>query len=148
VNELDSLANRIDAQVKGLYLDDGVVVKAIKYIRKENKVIFRRMDTGEEYFDEYKGSALFRKRVFTISEVARMVGRAVGTIRDYERSGLLPAASRFPHKSTQCRYYTLGDVREVESFFNSRRVGRPSKKPLYSRRELREKIRNAKKGIS
>ena len=88
MNELDSLANKINAQVRGFYLDDGVVVQAIKYIRKENRVVFRRTDTGEEYYDDYKGSALFRKRVFIISEVARQVGRAAGTIRDYERSGL------------------------------------------------------------
>ena len=147
MNELDSLANKINAQVRGFYLDDGVVVQAIKYIRKENRVVFRRTDTGEEYYDDYKGSALFRKRVFIISEVARQVGRAAGTIRGYERSGLLPAASRFPYKKTQCRYYTLGDVEGIESFFNARQVGRPSKKTVYSRRELRDKIRNAEKGV-
>ena len=148
MSELDSLANKIDAQVKGFYLDDGVVVQAMKYVRKENRVIFRRTDTGEEYFDDYKGSALFRKRVFTIGDVARQVGRAAGTIRDYERVGLLPTASRFSYKDSQCRYYTIGDVQRIEAFFNSRRVGRPSKKTVYSRRELKKKIRNAKKGIS
>ena len=76
-----------------------------------------------------------------------MVGRAAGTIRDYERSGLLPAASRFRYSNTEYRYYTYNDVREIESFFNSQKVGRPTKKRVYSRTDLSDKLRKAKKGM-
>ncbi|MDP6585572.1 MAG: hypothetical protein QF535_13025, partial [Anaerolineales bacterium] len=99
MSELEKLANKINAQVKGFYLDNDVIVKAVRYLKRDGKVLFKRIDTGEEYFEDYKGSALFRKRVFIIGEVAKMVGRAVGTIRDYERSGLLPTASRFRYSN-------------------------------------------------
>jgi hypothetical protein len=148
MSDLDKFANKINAQVRGFYLDNGVVVKAVKYLKRDSKILFRRLDTGLEFIDDYKGSALFRNRVFTIGEVAKMVGRAVGTIRDYERSGLLPTASRFRYSNNDCRYYTFDDVRVIESFFNSRKVGRPPKNRVYSRSDLMDKLRKAKKGIS
>jgi hypothetical protein len=117
MSELEKLTNKINAQVKGFYIQDDVIVKALRYLKRDGKVLFKRIDTGEEYLDDYRGSALFRKRVFIIGEVAKMVGRAAGTIRDYERSGLLPAASRFRYSNTEYRYYTYNDVREIESFF-------------------------------
>ena len=147
MSELEKLANKINAQVKGFYIQDDVIVKAIRYLKRDGKVLFKRIDTGEEYLDDYKGSALFRKRVFIIGEVAKMVGRTAGTIRDYERSGLLPAASRFRYSNTDYRYYTYNDVRIIESFFNSQKVGRPPKNRVYSRSDLNDKLRKAKKGI-
>jgi|TARA_R110000824_G_scaffold102002_3_gene242096 hypothetical protein len=147
MSELEKLANKINAQVKGFYLDNDVIVKAIRYLKRDGKVLFKRIDTGEEYFEDYRGSALFRKRVFIIGEVAKMVGRAVGTIRDYERSGLLPSASRFRYSNKDYRYYTYNDVREIESFFNSQKVGRPPKNRVHSRNDLSKKLRDAKKGI-
>jgi DNA-binding transcriptional MerR regulator len=77
-----------------------------------------------------------------------MVGRTVGTIRKCETSGLLPAASRFEYSNNNYRYYTFDDVRNIESFFNSRKVGRPLKDRVYSRKDLSNKLREAKKGIS
>jgi len=147
MSEIEKLANKINAQVKGFYLEDDVIVKAIRYLKRDGKVLFKRVDTGEEYIDEYTGSALFRKRVFIIGEVAKMVGRTAGTIRDYERSGLLPAASRFRYSNKDYRYYTYNDVREIESFFNSQKVGRPPKDRVYSRKELGNRLRRAKKGM-
>jgi len=148
MSELDKIANQINAQVKGFYMDKDVVVKAMKYLKRDGKVLFRRLDTGEEYLEDYKGSALFRKRIFIIGEVAKMVGRTVGTIRKCETSGLLPAASRFPYSNNNYRYYTFDDIRNIESFFNSRKVGRPLKNRVYSRKDLSNKLREAKKGIS
>ena len=147
MNELDRITNKINVQVKGFYIENDVIVKAMRYLKRDGKVLFKRVDTGEEYLDDYKGSALFRKRIFIIGEVAKMVGRTAGTIRDYERSGLLPTASRFRYSNTDYRYYTYNDVREIQSFFNSQKVGRPPKNRVYSRKELGEKLRKAKKGI-
>jgi len=147
VNDLDKFANKINAQVRGFYLEGDVVVKAIRYLRRENKVLFVRLDTGDEYFDEYKGSALFRKRIFTIGEVAKLVGRKAGTVREYERIGLLPPASRFEYKGVRYRYYNYSDVRDLESFFSSRKVGRPAKSTVHSASALKKRIREAKKGI-
>jgi hypothetical protein len=147
VNDLDKFANKINAQVRGFYLEGDVVVKAIRYLRRENKVLFVRLDTGDEYFDEYKGSALFRKRIFTIGEVAKLVGRKAGTVREYERTGLLPPASRFEYKGVSYRYYNYSDVRDLESFFSSRKVGRPAKSIVHSASALKKRIREAKKGI-
>ena len=147
MSELDQLANKINAQVKGFYLQDDVIVKAIRYLKRDSKILFKRVDTGEEYFEDYKGSALFRKRVFIIGEVAKMVGRTAGTIRDYERSGLLPTASRFRYSNTDYRYYTYNEVQEIESFFKSQKVGRPPKDRVYSRKDLSDRLRRAKKGI-
>jgi hypothetical protein len=148
MSELDKINNQINVQVKGFYMDENVVVKAIRYLKRDGKLLFKRLDTGEEYLEDYKGSALFRKRIFIIGEVAKMVGRTVGTIRKCETSGLLPAASRFQYSNNEYRYYTFEDVRNIESFFNSRKVGRPLKDRVYSRRDLSAKLREAKKGIS
>ena len=148
MSELDKIANQINVQVKGFYMDKDVVVKAMRYLKRDGKVLFKRLDTGEEYLEDYKGSALFRKRIFIIGEVAKMVGRTVGTIRKCETSGLLPAASRFQYSNNEYRYYTFDDVRNIESFFNSRKVGRPLKDRVYSRKDLSSKLREAKKGIS
>ena len=79
MSELDKITNQINVQVKGFYIDKDIVVKAIKYLKRDSKVLFKRLDTGEEYLEDYKGSALFRKRIFIIGEVAKMVGRTVGT---------------------------------------------------------------------
>ena len=136
MSDVEKLISKINAQVKGFYLEGDVIVKAMRYLKRDGKVLFKRVDTGEEYLDEYKGSALFRKRIFIIGEV-----------RNYERSGLLPTASRFRYSNTDYRYYTYNDVREIESFFNSQKVGRPPKNRVYSRNELSEKLRKAKKGI-
>ena len=144
MKDLEKLTNKIDAQVRGFYLEGDVIVKAIKYLRRDNKVLFVRVDNGEEFYDDYKGSALFRKRVFTIGEVAKMVGRAAGTVREYERKGLLPSANRFSYKGVNYRYYTHSDVQELESFFSSRKVGRPSKDEIHSSSSLKKKIREAK----
>ena len=148
MSELDKINNQINVQVKGFYMDENVVVKAIRYLKRDAKVLFKRLDTGDEYLEDYKGSALFRKRIFIIGEVAKMVGRTVGTIRKCETSGLLPAASRFEYSNNNYRYYTFDDVRNIESFFNSRKVGRPLKDRVYSRKDLSNKLREAKKGIS
>lgn len=148
MSELDKIANQINVQVKGFYMDKDVVVKAMKYLKRDGKVLFKRLDTGEEYLEDYKGSALFRKRIFIIGEVAKMVGRTVGTIRKCETSGLLPVASRFQYSNNDYRYYTFDDIRNIESFFNSRKVGRPLKNRVYSRKDLSNKLREAKKGIS
>ncbi len=148
MSELDKIANQINVQVKGFYIDNDVFIKAIRYLKRDGKVLFKRLDTGEEYLEDYKGSALFRKRIFIIGEVAKMVGRTVGTIRKCETSGLLPAASRFPYSNNNYRYYTFDDIRNIESFFNSRKVGRPLKNRVYSRKDLSNKLREAKKGIS
>ena len=148
MNELDRITNKINVQVKGFYIENDVIVKAIRYLKRDGKVLFKRLDTGEEYLEDYKGSALFRKRIFIIGEVAKMVGRTVGTIRKYEKSGLLPTASRFEYSSNNYRYYTFDDVRKIESFFNSQKVGRPLKDRVYSRKDLSEKLRKAKKGMS
>ncbi len=75
MNEIDRIANQINVQVKGFYIDNDVVVKAIRYLKRDGKIVFKRLDTGEEYLEDYKGSALFRKRIFIIGEVAKMVGR-------------------------------------------------------------------------
>ena len=148
MSELEKIANQINVQVKGFYMDKDVVVKAMKYLKRDGKVLFKRLDTGEEYLEDYKGSALFRKRIFIIGEVAKMVGRTVGTIRKCETSGLLPVASRFQYSNNDYRYYTFDDIRNIESFFNSRKVGRPLKNRVYSRKDLSNKLREAKKGIS
>ena len=148
MNEIDRITNSINVQVKGFYIDNDIIVKAIRYLKRDGKVLFKRLDTGEEYLEDYKGSALFRKRIFIIGEVAKMVGRSVGTIRKCETSGLLPAASRFPYSNNNYRYYTFDDIRNIESFFNSRKVGRPLKNRVYSRKDLSNKLREAKKGIS
>ena len=148
MSEIDKIANQINVQVKGFYMDKDVVVKAMKYLKRDGKVLFKRLDTGEEYLEDYKGSALFRKRIFIIGEVAKMVGRTVGTIRKCETSGLLPVASRFQYSNNDYRYYTFDDIRNIESFFNSRKVGRPLKNRVYSRKDLSNKLREAKKGIS
>ena len=148
MNEIDRIANQINVQVKGFYIDNDVVVKAIRYLKRDGKIVFKRLDTGEEYLEDYKGSALFRKRIFIIGEVAKMVGRTVGTIRKCETSGLLPAANRFQYSNNNYRYYTFDDIRNIESFFNSRKVGRPLKDRVYSRKDLSSKLREAKKGIS
>ena len=78
MSDVEKLISKINAQVKGFYLEDDVIVKAMRYLKRDGKVLFKRVDTGEEYLDEYKGSALFRKRIFIIGEVAKMVeiGRA------------------------------------------------------------------------
>ena len=147
MNEIDRITNQINVQVKGFYIDNDVIVKAIRYLKRDGKVLFKRLDTGEEYLEDYKGSALFRKRIFIIGEVAKMVGRSVGTIRKCETSGLLPVASRFQYSNNDYRYYTFDDIRNIESFFNSRKVGRPLKDRVYSRTELGDKLRKAKKGM-
>ena len=103
MSEIDRITNQINVQVKGFYIDRDVVVKAIRYLKRDGKVLFKRLDTGEEYLEDYKGSALFRKRIFIIGEVAKMVGRTVGTIRKCETSGLLPAASRFEYSNNNYR---------------------------------------------
>ena len=40
MSELEKLTNKINAQVKGFYIQDDVIVKALRYLKRDGKVLF------------------------------------------------------------------------------------------------------------
>ena len=67
-------------------------------------------------------------RLYTIGELAKIIGKRSDTLRKYEKQGLLPksnATSNFNNYYDNWRFYRESDVYDVIAFFSGRSPGRP-----------------------
>jgi len=78
-----------------------------------------------------ESSDLLLRRVYTVGEVAKIVGRQPNTLRKYERKNLIASPKKFgdAYKGYKnWRYYDEADVYDIVAFFNGRVQGRPVNK--------------------
>lgn len=103
----------------------------IKRINKTHNRIFAcDIGTDEEIILPLEGSELILFRIYTVGEVAKLVGRQSNTLRKYEKKGLIPSPKKFGDQYPSYknwRYYDENDVYEMVEFFNGRIQGRPKK---------------------
>jgi hypothetical protein len=78
-----------------------------------------------------ESSDLLLRRIYTVGEVAKIVGRQPNTLRKYERKNLITSPKKFgeAYKGYKnWRYYQESDVYDIVEFFNNRVQGRPVNK--------------------
>jgi hypothetical protein len=78
-----------------------------------------------------ESSDLLLRRIYTVGEVAKIVGRQPNTLRKYERKNLITSPKKFgeAYKGYKnWRYYQESDVYDIVEFFNGRVQGRPVNK--------------------
>jgi DNA-binding transcriptional MerR regulator len=73
---------------------------------------------------EFLKPAKFSEHV-TISELSRIVGREISWLRQLEREGRIPKASRVQRGKLSVRLWSPEQVEEIEDILSEMRVGRP-----------------------
>ncbi len=109
----------------------GVLVRTLRVDEKHNRVIFRRYD---EFVNDVLDLDLAQQiwtPMFKIADTASIVSRKPGTLRKYERQGIIPKARQFDLNAAgtkKLRLYSWHDILDlVESINRIRPPGRPSK---------------------
>jgi hypothetical protein len=108
------------------YADSFVKIKKLSKIK--NKILVVDIKNMNEILIPYEGSDLLLHRVYTVGEVAKIVGRQPNTLRKYERKNLISSPKKFGDEYggyKNWRYYDQQDVYEIVEFFNTRVQGRP-----------------------
>lgn len=114
--------------VNKFYKYAGGFVKVKKISKTKNKILVINLKDSSEITMPYDGSDLLLIRVYTVGEVAKIVGRQPNTLRKYERKNLIASPKKFGDEYNgykNWRYYEESDVYETVEFFNSRVQGRP-----------------------
>jgi len=106
----------------------GNIVKIKKISKSRNKIFLENLTDREHIDVPYEQCELLLTRLYTVGEVAKIVGRRPDTLRKYERRNLIPSAKKFGEECvgyTSWRYYDESAVYEMVEFFNQRVQGRP-----------------------
>lgn len=135
-------------KVKRLYrLPSGNVVRVVRVDWRKNSVIVHNYHShSNEYFEYSEISKIFEP-LFSITEVAKILGKKSSTIRKYESIGLIPEARKISlniEGKALTRVYTSKDIEDLSLFFQNRRpVGRPSSTNIsgFNKDAVRKKIR-------
>lgn len=113
-------------------LRSGPLVKVVRILEDQNKVIYYRFDVFENEALDLTLAPQILNPMFRIGEVARIVRRSRETIRKYEWEGKIAKATKYvldPNGNSTARFYTTPEVYEIMDFFAGQRpVGRPPKK--------------------
>lgn len=114
--------------VNKFYKYAGNIVKIKKISKSRNKIFLENL-AGKNCVDiPLEQCELLLTRLYTVGEVAKIVGRRPDTLRKYERKNLIPSANKFGEECigyTTWRYYDESAVYEMVEFFNQRVQGRP-----------------------
>jgi hypothetical protein len=107
------------------------LVRTLRVDEKHNRVIFKQYNTyGNDVMDLDIAQRIWTP-MFNIGNVASMVSRKPGTLRKYEKQGLVPIARQFNLNaagSKRLRLYSWHDILDlVEHIERIRPPGRPSK---------------------
>jgi hypothetical protein len=106
----------------------------IKRINKtQNRIFAVDIRSDEDIILPIEGSELILFRIYSIGEVAKLVGRQPNTLRKYEKKNLIASPKKFGDEYPSYknwRYYDESDVYEMIEFFNARVQGRPKKRSI------------------
>lgn len=106
-------------------------VKVKKINKATNKIVLQNLIDDSIIDIPIKSSDLLLKRIYTVGEVAKIVGRQPNTLRKYEKKNLIASPKKFgeAYKGYKnWRYYEQSDVYDIVEFFNGRVQGRPINK--------------------
>lgn len=106
-------------------------VKVKKISKATNKIVLQNLTDNSIIDIPVKSSDLLLKRIYTVGEVAKIVGRQPNTLRKYEKKNLIASPKKFgeAYKGYKnWRYYEESDVYGIVEFFNGRVQGRPINK--------------------
>lgn len=115
--------------INKFYLYKTNLVKVKKIHKSTNVVIVRNLDTNEDTDIPIAGSEILLTRLYTIGELAKIIGKRSDTLRKYEKQGLLPKSGTSSNSNNyynNWRFYTESDVYDVIAFFSGRTPGRPA----------------------
>lgn len=115
------------------YGESFVKIKRINKI--QNRIFAVDIGSNEDIILPIDGSELILFRIYSIGEVAKLVGRQSNTLRKYEKKNLIPSPKKFGDQYPSYknwRYYDESDVYEMVEFFNARVQGRPKKRSIKS----------------
>lgn len=115
------------------YGESFVKIKRVNKI--QNRIFAVDIGSNEDIILPIDGSELILFRIYSIGEVAKLVGRQSNTLRKYEKKNLIPSPKKFGDQYPSYknwRYYDESDVYEMVEFFNARVQGRPKKRSIKS----------------
>lgn len=124
-----SFPSRIITNKFYTYANHFVKIKKISKIT--NKITLLNLQDDSIIDIPLKSSDLLLKRIYTVGEVAKIVGRQPNTLRKYEKKNLIASPKKFGEACKgykSWRYYDESDVYGIVEFFNSRVQGRPINK--------------------
>jgi hypothetical protein len=113
------------------YVYAGDIVKIKKISKQRGKILVERLRDKEFLVVPLLQHELLLSRLYTVGEVAKILGKRPDTLRKYERANLIPSAKKFGEECigyTNWRYYDEAAVYELTEFFGQRVQGRPLKK--------------------
>lgn len=113
------------------YIYAGSFVKIKKISKTTNRIALLNLQDNSMIDIPLKSSDLLLKRIYTVGEVAKIVGRQPNTLRKYEKKDLIASPKKFGEVCKgyrSWRYYDESDVYGIVEFFNGRVQGRPINK--------------------
>jgi hypothetical protein len=121
--------NKVIANKFYVYANHFVKVKKIN--KTGGRIILLNLQDNSIIEIPTRSSDLLLKRIYTVGEVAKIVGRQPNTLRKYEKKNLIASPKKFgdAYKGYKnCRYYDEADVYDIVAFFSGRVQGRPVNK--------------------
>ena len=121
-------------------------VKIKKITKYNNTVVCIDIKTNQEIDVPLAGSEILLKRIYTVGEVAKIVGREPNTLRKYEKKNFIVISKKFDESCgnyQNWRYYDESDIYSMVEFFNTRKSGRPATgKTVVNRiKEINQKVK-------
>ena len=121
-------------------------VKIKKITKYNNTVVCIDIKTNQEIDVPLAGSEILLKRIYTVGEVAKIVGREPNTLRKYEKKNFIVTSKKFDESCgnyKNWRYYDESDIYSMVEFFNTRKSGRPATgKTVVNRiKEINQKVK-------
>lgn len=123
--------NQVKLLKNKLFLNDkGDLIRIISIVKKNNIVNVYNYTSYTNTVMEYDTAQYYLSPVFRIGEVAKILDKKADTIRKYEKTGLIPQATKFnlnEEGTSTIRVYTLKDVYDLVEIFSMRnKAGRPT----------------------
>lgn len=115
--------------VNKFYLYKQSLVKIKKIQKSSGVIVVKNVHSDDEEAIPSTGAEILLTRLYTIGELAKIIGKRSDTLRKYERQGLMPKPSCVFESDTRYknwRFYNESDVYDVISFFSGRTPGRPA----------------------
>jgi len=132
--------------VNKFYKYSDTFVKIKKITKYNNTIVCINIKNNEHIHIPLTGSEILLKRIYTVGEVAKIVGREPNTLRKYEKNNLIVTSKKFDQSCKNYknwRYYDEADIYSMVEFFNTRKTGRPAtgKTVVVKIKEINQKVK-------
>jgi len=132
--------------VNKFYKYSDTFVKIKRITKYNNTIVCLDIKNNQEINIPLVGSEILLKRIYTVGEVSKIVGRQPNTLRKYEKNNLIVASKKFNEDCgnyKNWRYYDESDIYGMVEFFNTRKTGRPAtaKTVVVRIKEINQKVK-------